>query len=90
MPQDLFGQRPRPDPARVAAIKGWVAQAFGLPEDAAVTVMELRCAEPGCPPLETVIALLGRPGQPRQYKLPKGLAEVTFDDVARLNPPGGG
>jgi hypothetical protein len=88
MPPDLFGQRPRPDPARVAAIKGWVAQAFGLPDGAAVAVLELRCAEPGCPPLETVIALLDRPGQ-RQYKLPKGLAEVTFDDVARLTPPGG-
>ncbi len=45
-----------------------------------VMVTELRCTEPGCPALETVIAILDTPGQPRQHKLQKPLADVTISD----------
>jgi hypothetical protein len=86
MPLDLFGQRPRNDPAIPAAIKGWAAQVFGLGERATVLVTELRCTEPGCPPLETVVAILSS-GPTRQFKVPKAMAEVTFEDVARLAGP---
>jgi len=74
--------RPRPggDTRRVAAIKGWVRDALALGDDATVLVTELRCSEPGCPPLETVIAVMG-PGATRQHKLPKAMAAVTPEDV---------
>lgn len=46
-------------------------------------VTELRCSEPGCPLLETVIAILSESGN-RQYKLHKPIAEVGEDDVRDL------
>ncbi len=46
-----------------------------------VMVTELACTEPGCPPLVTVVALLG-PGDQTQHKIHKPLAEVTEADVA--------
>lgn len=56
-----------------------------------MTVAELRCAEPGCPPVETVVAVLGAPGgSPRQWKIHKPMSEVTRGDVERLADPGGG
>jgi hypothetical protein len=81
---DLFGAQPRTDPAHLAAVKGWVAETLGLPDDVTVMVTELRCAEPGCPPLETVIAVM-RPGAaPEQRKLHKATADITADDIRGL------
>ena len=84
MMADLFGERRKPDVRSVAAIRGWTQELFALDVDTTVMVTELQCTEPGCPPVETVIAILERPGQPRQHKVFKPMAEVTRDDVARL------
>lgn len=43
---------------RPVDVKRWARAALGLPDEAVVLVTELRCAEPGCPPFETVIAVL--------------------------------
>ena len=85
MLDNFFGSRPRLDSEHVAAIKRWTMDLFHLPEDTSVLVTELRCTEPGCPPLETVIAILDTPGHPRQHKIHKGHREVTRDDVERLS-----
>jgi len=77
-----LGQRTKNDPQVIGRIKGWVAESFQLAEDVAVMVTELRCTEEGCPPIETVIAILDTPGQPRQHKVYKPMAEVTAEDVA--------
>lgn len=70
-------------------IKEWASRAFGLEDGTPMTVAELRCTEPGCPPVETVIAILGAPGSSRQYKVHKPMSEVTFEDVERLALPEG-
>ncbi|MEO0948331.1 MAG: hypothetical protein AAFY11_09345, partial [Cyanobacteria bacterium J06641_5] len=50
--------------------------------DAAVpiSISQLRCSEPGCPPVETAIAVLSEPKQ--TLKIHKALAEVTATDIA--------
>jgi hypothetical protein len=79
----IFG-KPKSDPALVARMKAWAAEAFALDENVTVMVTELRCTEPGCPPLETVIAVLS-PNEPvRQYKIHKGLREIARDEVLAL------
>lgn len=79
-----FGGRAPGREGRAAEIKGWVTRVFGLDEGETVTVVELRCTEPGCPPVETVVAILGSSGPPQQYKVHKPISEVTFEDVAGL------
>lgn len=81
---DLFGARLR-DPDKAALVKRWASEAFELPPEVTVMVTELRCSEPDCPPLETVIAVM-RDDQrgPANHKLHKPLAEVTRDDVLEL------
>lgn len=81
---DLFGTQPQPNPERISFIKQLVAQRFELPPDTVVMVSELRCSEPGCPPLETVIAILDGPGRRRQVKLHKSTAEITVNDIDGL------
>ena len=67
-----------------------VRTTLNLPDDVAVTVQELACREPGCPPVETVIAVLA--AVPRRWKVHRPLADVDDELVTRLltdNPEGG-
>jgi hypothetical protein len=80
----LFQTKKAPSLERAAQIKEWVSRHFELPQSATVIVSELRCPEPGCPPLETVIALFHEDGRSTQRKLHKALAEVTETDVRAL------
>ncbi len=75
------------DPGRAAGIKRWAEAAFALGEDDSVMVTELRCTEPGCPPLETVIALLTAGGPTRQHKIHKPITDVTEEDIRALASP---
>ena len=65
-------------------IKGWARELLAPGESATILVTELTCTEPGCPPVETVIAVLRGPGDTRQFKVHRPSAEVTRDDVASL------
>lgn len=71
--------------AKVRQIKEWARQALSLGDGVVVMVTELRCTEPGCPPLETVVAVMGEAGahEARQFKIHRPLAEVVYEDVER-------
>lgn len=75
----MFGRRE--NQARTLLVKQWVRESRRFAVDAAILVSELSCTEPGCPPLETVIAVLPAAGLPRQYKIHRPLAELTQYDV---------
>ncbi|MEM1332442.1 MAG: hypothetical protein AAGG08_03195 [Actinomycetota bacterium] len=82
----LPGLGPQRDPGDSARVNTLVTD---LIDDANVTVLvtELECSEPGCPPIETVIALLSDSGN-TQYKVHKPVADVRIDDVrAALDTP---
>jgi len=79
----LPGLGPARDPQHAALVKRWVVEALGPCDDRTVMVTELACSEPGCPPVETVIALLA-PGRQDQVKIHKALADVTSADVGAL------
>lgn len=49
-------------------------------DDLTILVTELACTEPGCPPIETVIALFGVE-RSVQHKIHKPMAEVDRNDV---------
>jgi hypothetical protein len=81
---DLFAaRRPTGTSSNSANVKRWVRELFALADEVTVMVTELRCSEPGCPPLETVIAILTENGN-RQHKLHKSIEEVAEDDVRSL------
>lgn len=79
----------RPDAASVERVQRWAREVLGG-DGAAVLVTELRCREPGCPPVETVIAVLPAKGERVQWKIPRGIASVTLEDVRALPKHGPG
>ena len=71
-------------PAHVAAlgqVRDWTRTRFKLPEEAAVMAVEVACRQPGCPPLETVVAFWTDTNQRHQFKIFKRVEEVVEDDL---------
>ena len=76
---NLFTRRTAP--GRAGAVKGWVTECLSLAEADLVSVAELACHEPGCPPIETVVTVHASDGQRRQWHVHKPLSEVEKTDI---------
>jgi hypothetical protein len=69
---------------KIREIKQWVRESLSLSAETTVMVAELACTEPGCPPLETVVALLHGPGDSTQGKIHRSIVDVTREDILTL------
>ena len=65
-------------------VKRWTRDLLGLDDDVPVSVSQLRCADPGCPDLETVIGIPKPGGSWRTLRIAKTLCRVRRTDIARL------
>ena len=81
---NLFGGKRTIPVDQADRIKAWTRGVFHLNDQTTVMVTELECREPGCPPIETVIAVLKGPGNTLQYKIHKTANEIGFSDVEGL------
>lgn len=80
--RDRFAKRT--SRGRAGLVKEWVARRLELTEDDLVTVAELACHEPNCPPVETVLAVHKADGTRRDWRIHKPLAEVNEADVEKV------
>jgi hypothetical protein len=67
--------------AALDRVRAWTRARFRLPGEVAITVAEVACALPGCPPRETVIAFWTAPDRRHHFKVFKPVAEVLDDDL---------
>ncbi len=63
-------------------IKQWTREALSLPDEAVVSVNELACHVPGCPPKETVVLVMHM-ARTIQVSIHKAMQDVTGDDIAQ-------
>ncbi len=73
---------PNADCAR--RIKRWTRDLLSLDAGEVVSVTEMRCSEPGCPDIETVIGIPKPGGSWRTLKIAKKLCRVRRSDIALL------
>ena len=82
----LIGRsKPKTNLDMVRKIKGALEKAFSLPDSATISVTELACFEEGCPPVETVVALLQAGSSPLQHKFHKPVGEFKSADLVELS-----
>ena len=80
---DLFSRSNlKADPAKVKQIKTWIVEILNLDEQVTISLNQLACHEPGCPPIETAIVIVEQP--PKQYKIHKSIAEIKRSDIEEL------
>ncbi len=78
-----FGKQSQPtNSQQIQQIKQWVYQVLGINQEISISLSQLQCTEPGCPPIETVINVLDNPVQ--QYKIHKSMAEIEYADISQL------
>ena len=77
--KNLFARRTAP--GRAGEVKAWVAEHLSLAQDDLVTVAELACHEPGCPPVETVVTVHASGGERCTWHVHKPLSEVDKTDI---------
>ena len=80
---DLFSQNNlKADPAKVKQIKTWITKILDLDDRVTISLNQLTCHEPGCPPIETAIVIIEQP--PKQYKIHKSIAKIQQSDIDLL------
>ena len=80
----MFNKK-RPDANTVRNLKKIVTEQFELPDDTALSVAELNCHEPGCPPTETVITARSPDGVTNDWRVAKAIADIQETDIKKLS-----
>ncbi|WP_156908600.1 nitrate reductase [Bradyrhizobium murdochi] len=68
-------------PQAVQELKLQTQKLLGLSNDVTISVSELTCREPGCPDVETVVAILRDGEKPIIARIHKSIPEVTVDEL---------
>ena len=69
-------------PEAIDRLKAATRDLLKLSDDAVVSVTELTCREPGCPDVETVVAILIAGKTPRTVRFHKPIPAVKPSDLA--------
>lgn len=80
----LLGRSNRTEPgqaARAEQLAELTRTTLGLGEQVNVTVQQLACVKPGCPPIETKIVVLGP--EPRRWTFHAPMSELDDETVRR-------
>ncbi|MEM9266582.1 MAG: hypothetical protein AAGA46_13760 [Cyanobacteria bacterium P01_F01_bin.13] len=68
-------------PTQLRQLKDWVYETLSLDESVPVSISQLTCTEPGCSPLETVIAVMTQP--PKTYKIHQPAVDIVQADMIK-------
>ena len=74
----------RPNSETVGRIKNLIKQKLGLPETTIVSVVELACHEPGCPPTETIITAHAEDSSKQNWRINKPISEISEKDISTI------
>ncbi|MEO0869481.1 MAG: hypothetical protein AAFY17_13775 [Cyanobacteria bacterium J06642_11] len=66
---------------QVKQLKAWTYQILSLDESVPISISQLTCTEPGCPPLETVVAVMTQP--PQTYKIHQAAIDIVEGDLVK-------
>jgi hypothetical protein len=72
-------QKPTASPEAIQRLKTWAYEALDLSTEVPISISQLQCHEPGCPPIETVIAVMTQPTQ--TYKIHAAAGEISQEAV---------
>lgn len=77
----LARRRPEGVSDRTASIKIWVRKSLALSDDTVISVNELACSEPGCPPRHTVVLVMATHAPTVQFDVHKAILDVEHGDI---------
>ena len=79
----MFNQK-KVNPEKVRYLKKIISLRLKLPETTILSIAELNCHEPDCPPKETIITANAIDGKSETWKIAKSIDEIDNFDVENL------
>ena len=79
----MFNQK-KAKPENIRYLKEVIFKELKLPETTILSIAELSCHEPGCPPKETVITANAINGKSKTWKIAKSIDEISNLDIKNL------
>ena len=72
------------NPEIIRNLKTVFTDKFYISEDSTISVAELRCHEPNCPPVETVFTVRSSDGLIKDWRISKSASEIHIKDIELL------
>lgn len=77
--------RKNTNPEIVRNLKNKITDKLKLPESTMLSIAELNCHEPNCPPKETVITTRAMNGSVESWRIAKSITDINLDDLEILD-----
>ena len=72
------------NPEIIRNLKAIFTEKFYISKDSTISVAELRCHEPNCPPVETVFTVRTTDGSIKDWRISKFANEIQIKDIELL------
>ena len=66
-------------------LKKLIVNKFKLNDETTISIAELNCHEPNCPPIETIITERAEGGRVRNWRIAKPIIDIREIDIKNLN-----
>ena len=78
---DLFPQKPAVSIEQLQQVKDWLYEVLQIDRHTIISMSQLQCNDPNCPPLQTAIAIMTIPH--RVIRIHKAIPDITLADVVQ-------
>ena len=72
----MFNKK-KPNLETIQNIKNYFIKKYEIPESTILSIAELNCHEPDCPPIETVITARNEDGSMKNWRVAKSIEEIV-------------
>ena len=72
------------NPEIIRNLKTVFIEKFSVSKDSTISVAELRCHEPNCPPVGTVFTVRTSDGSIKDWRISKSASEIQIKDIEIL------
>ena len=79
----MFNKK-KPNPEIIRNLKKIFSKKNQIPDTSILSIAELTCHEPNCPPIETIITERAMDGKVRNWRIAKPINEVLESDIVNL------
>ena len=80
----MFNKK-KPNVEKIRNLKKIFLKEKDIPETSILSIAELRCHEPNCPPIETIITERKVDGNIRNWRIGKPINDILESDVINLS-----
>ena len=79
----MFNKK-KPNVELTRKLKIQISKKYQLPESTIISIAELACHEPGCPPIETIITARAENGSMQNWRIGKSIDKIEESDLSQL------